>query len=117
VLRFFCRSCRRTHSRLPLCIAPRRWFDWVVQQLVLLLLLTGASLRASARQAGVDRRTARRWRHWLEAAQGNRFVFHLRSHWPHLGATDDGPPFWRAVFTGPGLPLAMAHLDRLLTVP
>jgi hypothetical protein len=27
VLRFLCRSCLRTCSRLPLCIAPRRWYD------------------------------------------------------------------------------------------
>ena len=32
VLRFLCRACVRTCSRLPACIAPRRWYDWVAQQ-------------------------------------------------------------------------------------
>ena len=26
--RFLCRGCQRTCSRLPACIAPRRWYDW-----------------------------------------------------------------------------------------
>ncbi|MBE0548932.1 MAG: hypothetical protein IH627_15050 [Rubrivivax sp.] len=45
VLRFLCRACARTCSRLPACIAPRRWYDWLVQQAVLVLLLGGSSLR------------------------------------------------------------------------
>ncbi len=28
ILRFFCKACLRTCSRLPACIAPRRWYDW-----------------------------------------------------------------------------------------
>ena len=65
VCRFLCRGCRRTHSRLPLCIAPRRWYDWAVQQWALVMLLAGASLRAAAKCVAVDRQTARRWRGWL----------------------------------------------------
>ena len=52
VCRYFCRGCRRTHSRLPLCIAPLRWYDWAVQQLVLMLLLAGASLVTSVEILG-----------------------------------------------------------------
>ena len=117
VCRFYCRGCRRTHSRLPLCIAPRRWFDWVVQQLALLLMLAGASVRSCARQVGIDRHTARRWRDWLRAPQAVRFAFHLRSQYPYLGRCDDGPPFWREVVERTGLARAMACLDRMLTVP
>ena len=117
ICRFFCRGCRRTHSRLPLCIAPRRWFNWTVQQLVLMLLLAGVSLRGAARQVRVDRHTARRWRDWLGEAQAGLRMFHLRSHWPALGRTADGPAFWREVFTGHGLAQAMACLDRLQPVP
>ena len=117
VCRYFCRGCLRTHSRLPLCIAPLRWYDWAVQQLVLMLLLAGASLRAAAKCVAVDRHTARRWRDWLGASRATRFVFHLRSQWPALGRTADGPPFWREVLARPGLPQAMAYLDRLMTVP
>lgn len=39
ILRFLCNACLRTCSRLPACIAPRRWYDWAIQQVVLLLLL------------------------------------------------------------------------------
>ena len=46
--RFFCRGCRRTCSRLPSCIAPRRWYLWSVQQAVLLCLLSGISLEECA---------------------------------------------------------------------
>ncbi|WP_226382967.1 DUF6431 domain-containing protein [Burkholderia mayonis] len=35
VPRFRCPSCRRTCSRLPLCICPRRWYGWALQQQVL----------------------------------------------------------------------------------
>ena len=117
VCRFLCRGCRHTHSRLPLCIAPLRWYDWAVQQLALMLLLAGTSLRAAAKRVAVDRHTARRWRGWLDAAHATRFVFHLRGHWSELGRTADGPPFWREVFARPGLAQAMACLDRLMTVP
>ena len=44
VLRFLCPACQRTCSRLPACIAPRRWYDWALQQAVLLLLLAGCSV-------------------------------------------------------------------------
>ena len=88
-----------------------------MQLLALMLLLAGASLRAAARYVAVDRRTARRWRDWLHAASATRHVFHLRSQWPALGRTADGPPFWREVLARPGLAQAMACLDRVLTVP
>ena len=117
VCRYYCCGCRHTHSRLPLCIAPLRWFDWAVQQLVLVALLAGASLRAAARSVAVDRHTARRWRGWLAAPQAARFAFHLRGQWPELGRSADGPPFWRQVLAYPGLAHAMACLDRLMTVP
>ena len=37
-------GCRRTCSRLPLCIAPRRWYDWALQQVVLQNLFDGNAL-------------------------------------------------------------------------
>ncbi|MBK9442558.1 MAG: hypothetical protein IPN53_15175 [Comamonadaceae bacterium] len=27
ILRYLCNACKHTCSRLPACIAPRRWFD------------------------------------------------------------------------------------------
>jgi len=35
ILRYYCRHCRRSCSRLPSCIAPRRWYLWMLQQAVI----------------------------------------------------------------------------------
>ena len=114
--RFRCPSCRRTCSRLPACIAPRRWYDWVVQQVVLRALAGGASLHAAARSCAVDRHTARRWRHWL-AACGARFAFFLRSRCAQWGRVGDSAAFWRNRLAEGALPELMAWLDRDLIVP
>lgn len=116
VLRFLCRACVRTCSRLPACIAPRRWYDWVVQQAVLLLLLSGMSLNGCARCSGRDRRSVRRWRDWL-LARGEQFAFFLRSRWPELARVADVAAFWRNVIDERSLQQAMAWLDRDLVVP
>ena len=65
VPRFLCPACARTCSRLPACIAPRRWYDWAVQQFVLLMLLAGCSVHRCAVCTGRERHTVRRWRDWL----------------------------------------------------
>ena len=44
VPRYLCPGCIRTCSRLPSFMSPRRWYCWAVQQVVLLLLLSGVSL-------------------------------------------------------------------------
>lgn len=116
VLRFLCRACARTCSRLPACIAPRRWYDWVVQQAVLLLLLGGGSLHHCARCSGRDRRTVRRWRDWLRE-RSEEFSFFLRSRWPELGRCVDFESFWRNVIDELSLQQAVAWLDRELVVP
>src|SRR5262245_24267473 len=116
VLRFLCRACEHTCSRLPACIAPRRWFDWFVQQAVLLLVLAGMSIHGCARASGRDRRTVRRWRDWL-ARRSDIFAFFLRSRWPELGRYADFESFWRNVIEERSLQDAMAWLDRELVVP
>jgi len=116
VLRFLCRACERTCSRLPACIAPRRWYDWVVQQVVLLLLLSGSALHSCSRRTGRDRRTVRRWRDWL-AQRGHSFAFFLRSRFPELGRLADHESFWRNVIDAVSLQQAMVWLDRDLVVP
>ena len=116
VLRFLCRACERTCSRLPACIAPRRWYDWVVQQAVLLLLLGGGSLHHCARCGGRDRRTVRRWRDWLRE-RSEEFSFFLRSRLPELGRLAEFESFWRNVIDELSLQQAMAWLDRELVVP
>lgn len=116
VLRFLCQGCVQTCSRVPACISPRRWYDWAVQQAVLMMLLSGVSLRGCARGSGVDRRTVRRWRDWLRE-RGELFAFFLRSRWPELGRAADFDAFWRQVIDELSLQQAAAWLDRDLVVP
>ena len=116
VLRFLCRACQRTCSRLPACIAPRRWYDWLVQQAVLVLLLGGSSVCHCARCTGRARRTVRRWRDWLHE-RGEQFAFWLRSRLPELGRWAEFESFWRNVIDGLSLQQAMVVLDRDLIVP
>lgn len=114
--RFLCRGCRRTCSRLPLCIAPRRWYDWVIQQCVLCCLAAGGSLHAAARSGQVARHTARRWGAWL-TQRGEQFAFFLRSRCPEWGRVSDSAAFWQARLAERTLPDLMAWLDRDLIVP
>jgi len=97
-------------------MSPRRWYDWVVQQLVLLCLAGGDSLHAAARCGQVARHTARRWRDWL-ARRGEQFAFFLRSRCPDWGRVGDTAAFWHASLAERSLPELMAWLDRDLIVP
>ncbi len=109
--RFYCRHCQATCSRLPGCIAPRRWYLWVVQQTALALRLSGSSFREVAQQCQPARRTIRRWWHWLEE-QFDPYSFHLRSHFPELGRTTSPSAFWSACLQRGALATAMGWLDR-----
>jgi len=116
VLRFICQACVRTCSRLPACLAPRRWYDWAVQQAVWMLLLEGMSLHGCSRVCGLQRRTVGRWRQWLHQRH-EAFAFELRSRWPEWGRCADFASFWRQVISELSLAQAMAWLDRDLSVP
>lgn len=111
ILRFYCHECRRTCSRLPACIAPRRWFCWEIQQQALLMLLAGYSLHGASLVTRTCRRTIRRWWQWL-AVRGGEFGFHLRSRFPELGRAPDWNAFWRACLDCMTLSDAMAWLDQ-----
>jgi transposase-like protein len=118
VCRFLCRGCGRTCSRLPLAIAPRRWYDWEMQQRVLQWLLSAVSLHQASERAHLDRRTVRRWREWLRE-QTALFSFHLRERFPEqLGRIGgDWMAFWRACLDLMPLCEAMALLGPKLDVP
>ena len=109
--RFYCRHCQATCSRLPGCIAPRRWYSWLVQQAVLAVLLSGSSVRQAARMSRPARHTIRRWWCWLKD-RFSRYSFHLRSHFPELGRYASQTAFWLACFDRMSLADAMAWLDR-----
>ena len=115
ILRFLCHACLRTCSRLPACIAPRRWYDWAMQQVVLLLLLASGSLHQCWRQTGRARSTLRRWRDWLQARSA-KFTFFLRSRLPELGRLPE-PHFWAQVISRMSLAYVMTQLDGDLVVP
>ena len=110
--RFLCRHCGRTCSRLPSCVAPRRWYLWRVQQAVLALLLAGVPIGSINPSLGPARQTMKRWWNWLQE-KGQSMAFHLRSLFPELGRYQEGADFWQACFDRLGLAEAMAALDGL----
>lgn len=115
ICRYYCPGCRRTFSRLPLCIAPLRWYDWARQQSVLQNLLNGLSVHCCSRMGKVSRHTVRRWGNWLHE-RSESFMFCLRSRYPDLGRVD-AAKFWPTLLQGIGLANAMSSLDSELTVP
>lgn len=109
--RFICPECRKTCSVLPECIPPRRWYLWAVQQMVLIWVLAGRSIRSVSRQAGPACSTVRRWRRWLD----DRFVAcaaGLRSLFAELGRYQDVRSFWKAVWRVMSLAKAMLYCYR-----
>jgi len=116
ILRYLCRACKHTCSRLPACIAPRRWFDWVMQALVLLMLLAGNSVRQCSDCSSRARSTVRRWRDWL-GERGDTFAFWLRSRFAELGRHPDQESLWRDVMQNMTLMQAMAWCDCHTDVP
>jgi hypothetical protein len=78
---------------LPECISPRRWYLWDAQEVVLLLSLTSASLRAMAMNVTPSRHTIKRWINQF------REHFHLHkdalcNHFIELGRAIDFSDFW-----------------------
>ena len=116
IFRYRCSGCQRTCSRLPECIAPRRWYDWSVQQEALKPRLKGGSEGHCADGGGPDERTVDRWWQWLKV-RGEVFEFHLRARFAELGRAAGFDAFWRHVFATLGLARAMTLLDHELSVP
>jgi len=109
--RFLCQGCHHTCSRVPECIAPRRWYSWAIQQAVLLMLLTKSSLRRCSQHCGLDRQTIRRW--WSSLHERHyEFGLFLRMRFPELGRSVDFTGFWQNCLQAMSLSQAMAWLDR-----
>jgi len=109
--RFYCSNCRITCSRLPACLSPRRQYWWATQQVVLMRLMMGVSVRAVARWLWPNRRTIRRWWQGL-MAQFNAHSLPLRSRFPQLGRAVDWKAFWSRCFDQMSLGKAMGWLDH-----
>lgn len=116
ICRYRCAGCRRTCSRLPECIAPRRWYHWLVQQHSLSDRLNGTPAECGADDGAPAARSVSRWWWWLQD-RGQVFAFHLRARFPELGRASEFGAFWRQVFATLGLPRAMAWLDQEISVP
>ena len=115
--RYLCSGCGHTCSRLPSCIAPRRWYSWLFQQQVLLFLLASYSLHGCKVEYGVCRSTVRRWWNWLES-RTSTFEFFLRSRFPEWGRFSDFKSFWVGALGNMPLSEVMACLDNDgVTVP
>lgn len=61
IRRFLCPHCKKTHSVLPECIPPKRWYMWDIQQSVLLKIISGESMRAVSRSEQPSLSTCKRW--------------------------------------------------------
>ena len=114
--RYCCAGCGGTCSRLPACIAPRRWYHWLIQQLHLRALLRQERVDSPGTWPVPARRTIGRWRDWL-AERSLVFRFHLNSRFAELGRLADDADYWCQVFDTMGLTGAMAWVDREISVP
>ena len=114
--RFYCAGCGSTCSRLPECVAPRRWYGWERQQAVIEAGLADATVRSASEAVAVSRHTVRRWWRWF-CARAESFMFHLRSRFADLGRGGDVRGCWRRCLEQMALSRAMAWLDLGLDVP
>lgn len=104
-------GCGTSCSSLPSALSPRRWYEWRVQQAVLVSVLSGASLRSCARQLAPALSTVRRWWGWLTARHED-FAFHLRAQWPEWGRVQPWQIFWQHALQQQPLAELMAYLNQ-----
>jgi transposase-like protein len=106
IQRVFCQDCRKTFSVLPACIPPRRWYLWSMQQIGLLLLLAGESLKATAKKIIPSRHTIKRWLTRFK----EQFHLHkdvLCNQFIELGRTINFVDFWQEFLKSYSLSTAM----------
>jgi transposase-like protein len=112
IFRFFCKCCKRTCSVLPECIAPKRWYLWVIQQVALLLAINGYSRRFISTKLLPSRSTLRRWHNRFEL-MFKMHALHLCSRSPELGRRVASIPiFWTACLKKMSLARAMYWINH-----
>ncbi len=109
--RYRCSQCGVTCSRLPSCIAPRRWYTWWVQQRILLAVLLGEPIRAVSHQFMPCRQTIRRWTTWLYR-EDRSYRFSLGSYFPCLERQPEWSAYWHLAMRSVGLANLMTVLDN-----
>lgn len=106
IQRYYCTGCQKTCSILPECIPPRRWYLWDLQHVIFLLLLSGRSAYAIAKEHIPSYKTIKRWLdRFLE-----QFRFHkdaLCTHLPELGRAINMIDFWQTAIQTMNLGKAM----------
>ena len=114
--RYFCAGCERTCSRVPECIAPRRWYNWIVQAVYLRAVMRETQPEGGASSLHPTRRTIGRWWNWL-CECGTVFRFHLSSRFAELGRLGGELDYWCQVLETMGLSRAMAFVNQEMRVP
>lgn len=114
--RYLCVGCERTCSRVPECIAPRRWYNWIVQALCLRAEIRGVQPEGDASSSHPTRRTIGRWWRWL-CECGPVFRFHLSSRFAEWGRLGGELDYWCHVVETMGLSRAMAFVNQERRVP
>ncbi len=108
--RRYCPTCKHTCSVLPECIAPLRWYLWLVQQTAMRLFFSGMSFNKMSKTLRPTRWTLSRW----IARLANQFalhVLHLKTKWPSLGYNTSLTHFWSALLHQMDLSHAMLFLS------
>jgi transposase-like protein len=108
IQRFLCLSCKKTCSVLPECIPPKRWYSWVVQQIVFALCLIGKSIYDISTKYLPSRHTISRWINRFQ----QQFELHksiLLQYFVDLGRTKDFTEFWLRCFKN----ISLGHAMRL----
>jgi len=109
--RFRCPECRKTCSVLPECIPPNRHYPWLIQQIVFLLIINGASYQSASQQSKPSRWTISRWIRRLKS----QFLIqadHLRLLLPGLGRFTEFIEFWHFLLGSLSLSRVMLNLNN-----
>ena len=114
--RYLCVGCERTCSRVPECIAPRRWYNWIVQAVYLRAVMRGVQPEGDASSSHPRRCTVGRWWRWL-CESWPVFRFHLSSRFAELGRLGGELDYWCHVLETMGLSRAMAFVNQEMRVP
>lgn len=95
IQRYYCPGCGKTMSVLPECIPPKCWYLWKTQQIALVLIMSGHSLCAIAKEIIPSRHTIARWKNrFFEQHRCYKDV--LCNQIPELGRSLLIEDFWSA---------------------
>ena len=109
--RFQCASCKRTFSTLPECVAPHRWYPWVIQQWCLWLSFQGWSVNQLSQHFPMARNTISRWYHWASDKFNQHYQVICERDWS-MGFYADVRRFWQHWLDSKPFSTAMVLLNQ-----